>query len=429
MGATTLATVPSPPRAVVASAGDGQATVSWTVPSSNGGAAIIDYTVTSSPGNVQATVSSTTAVVTGLTNGTGYTFTVKARNTAGSSAASAASATVTPVAAAAGSGTTYYLSTTGSDAAAGSSASPWATFAHALGQLNAGDTLLVRGGLYNEGRNCAGLALNPGASGNRVLVKSFGTERPVLQGLLWMSGIDYWTFDGINVTWDTATGTSSDHMFRITGGSGWRVTNAEIWGAQSFACMHIAGTPSNFRIDNCYIHDNPGPHGSNNQDHLIYANCDLGGGIIERCILANSPWGRGVKIGPQPTTDPVGNVEVRYNNFYNNGGPANIQVSYTASGNFIHHNILQKPKNTSTENITAFSISSGNNNTVANNVGWESAAVFQSSPAIIDGGGNFMADPQYVNAGTSDNHAWNAASTLDWHPQNSAVASYGRYAP
>jgi hypothetical protein len=84
------------PTIGTATAGNAQATVSFTAPASNGGAAITGYTVTSSPGNITATGSASPITITGLTNGTAYTFTVTATNSVGTSSASAASNLVTP---------------------------------------------------------------------------------------------------------------------------------------------------------------------------------------------------------------------------------------------------------------------------------------------------------------------------------------------
>ena len=89
-------TVPGAPTSVSATAGNAQATVSFTAPASNGGSAITGYTVTSSPGNITATGSSSPITITGLTNGTSYTFTVTATNVVGTGAASSASSSVTP---------------------------------------------------------------------------------------------------------------------------------------------------------------------------------------------------------------------------------------------------------------------------------------------------------------------------------------------
>lgn len=92
------ATVPGAPTIGASTAGSASASVAFTAPASNGGSAVIDYTVTASPGGATATGTASPISVTGLTNGTAYTFTVRARNVVGSGTASAASNSVTPVA-------------------------------------------------------------------------------------------------------------------------------------------------------------------------------------------------------------------------------------------------------------------------------------------------------------------------------------------
>jgi hypothetical protein len=92
-------TIPDAPIIGTATNGNAQATVSFTAPSSDGGSAITSYTATSSPGGITGTLSqagSGDIIVSGLTNGTAYTFTVTATNAIGTSLASAASSSITP---------------------------------------------------------------------------------------------------------------------------------------------------------------------------------------------------------------------------------------------------------------------------------------------------------------------------------------------
>lgn len=90
-------TVPGVPTNVSAVAGDQEATITFNPPSSNGGNSITSYTVTSNPGGFTASGSGSPLTVTGLTNGTAYTFTVVATNGVGNSSPSAASNSVTPL--------------------------------------------------------------------------------------------------------------------------------------------------------------------------------------------------------------------------------------------------------------------------------------------------------------------------------------------
>jgi parallel beta-helix repeat protein len=92
---------PDSPESVKAIAGDAQALVTFDAPKHNGGSAITGYTVTSIPaGGIDSNTGSTslTHTITGLINGTSYSFTVKATNLAGTSADSAPSNSVTPIA-------------------------------------------------------------------------------------------------------------------------------------------------------------------------------------------------------------------------------------------------------------------------------------------------------------------------------------------
>jgi chitodextrinase len=97
LGVARAATAPGVPTDVVATAGDGTATVGWKAPASDGDSAITGYTVSSDVGDAAcATTGATECVVDGLLNGTAYAFTVVAHNAVGDSAASSASTPVTP---------------------------------------------------------------------------------------------------------------------------------------------------------------------------------------------------------------------------------------------------------------------------------------------------------------------------------------------
>jgi hypothetical protein len=99
-------TLPGTPTAPKATAGDTQAFVTWTLPQSVNG--ITSYTVTARINGAATAFTSTlpppapgsssaSAIVSGLTNGTPYTFTVHATNAAGNGFESAQSLPITPL--------------------------------------------------------------------------------------------------------------------------------------------------------------------------------------------------------------------------------------------------------------------------------------------------------------------------------------------
>jgi hypothetical protein len=92
---------PTSPTGVTAAVAAHQALVSWTAPSEEGGGPITGYTVTPYVGTtaqtpVQAGPTATSLKLTGLANGTTYTFKVSATNSVGTSGQSSASPAVTP---------------------------------------------------------------------------------------------------------------------------------------------------------------------------------------------------------------------------------------------------------------------------------------------------------------------------------------------
>ena len=99
----TTITIPGVPRDLGVSAGNGQVSVSWLSPVSNGGSPITDYVVQflSDAGQfwttfADGTSTSVEAVVTGLTNGVSHRFRVAAVNEVGTGEYTAESAAVTP---------------------------------------------------------------------------------------------------------------------------------------------------------------------------------------------------------------------------------------------------------------------------------------------------------------------------------------------
>jgi len=90
-------TAPSVPQNFTAVAGNGQVALGWTVPLNDGGSAITGYEVSSDNGVTWVAANSNTGhTFTGLTNGSTYTFRVRAVNNVGNGAE--ASATATPIA-------------------------------------------------------------------------------------------------------------------------------------------------------------------------------------------------------------------------------------------------------------------------------------------------------------------------------------------
>lgn len=306
----------------------------------------------------------------------------------------------------------HVLATDGDDGGPGTAERPWRTLGHALRQLEPGDTLTVRGGTYRE--DLSGLPhLTPATPRAPITVRAAAGERPVVQGLLAIRGASYWTFDGINVTWDPQVGGSTSEMLKLMDGVGWTYRNAEVWGARSRAGVYvgsnIAGEPRDWRVEDNCIHDtltaNPGAY----EDHNIYVQNGRGAGrgVIERNVVFNAPNGKNIKLGAgSPGVGEASNVAVRYNTLFN--ATENVLVAFDAHDITLERNLVG-PINVDRSdypNIRGYA-NTGSGVVARDNLFFGAPEFIRNTAAnsttpvdygVGDGGGNRRGDPRFDSA-------------------------------
>jgi len=144
--------------------GTGNTTVTWQVDNANGGNA--------STGTVTST-----GLFTAPSNlPTPATATITAVSQADPSKSATAVVTlVTQLA----SGNTYYVATTGNDSNPGTLSQPWKTIQHAADSVHAGDTVYVRGGVYNK---LASIRVSGSAGSGFITFSNYPGELPIVDG-------------------------------------------------------------------------------------------------------------------------------------------------------------------------------------------------------------------------------------------------------
>src|SRR5436305_1348966 len=131
------------------------------------------------------------------------TVTVTAVSQADTTKSASAQVTITPVI-----GIAFYVSTTGSDSNPGTVTSPWRTIQHASNSVQAGDTVYVRGGVYNESVNISVLG---SATEGPIEFQTFPAEQAIVdgtglvpstsarQGLINIANQSYISFQGFEI--------------------------------------------------------------------------------------------------------------------------------------------------------------------------------------------------------------------------------------
>ncbi|MGB9434875.1 MAG: putative Ig domain-containing protein, partial [Candidatus Acidiferrum sp.] len=169
---------------------------------------------------------SATGLLTGTpTSTTALSFAVKATDTANSS--NFGTATLTLTVNAASSGSAFYVSTSGSDSNAGTILSPWKTIQHAADSVQAGDTVYVRAGTYNEsvtiavsGSTTAGSVIFQNYPGETAIVDGTGLtpSSSSTQGLFNIEDESYVTIQGFTIqNYTTSNANASPAGIWVTG--------------------------------------------------------------------------------------------------------------------------------------------------------------------------------------------------------------------
>ncbi len=310
--------------------------------------------------------------------------------------------TPTPVPASPAPGGDLYVATWGRDTNPGTAAAPFRTVAKGLSTVRAGQTLFVRGGSYYE--NITSVGLHPGTPAARVQVSAYPGERPVIVGLLWLKGMNYWTVSGINVTWN-ASNASSQHMVKLTNGVGWVFRNAEVWGARSYAGILIAGNaagqPAGWTLTGNCVHDTYSAN-STNQDHNLYVNSGLGAGagLISDNVFFNAANGENIKLGGSTSDASAGStsITIRHNTLYNASQP--ILLAGGTNHVLIERNIIDHAS--SGYLIRGYRLS-GVGNVARYNLGYGASALIRNDAGysgVADGGANvFPRNPNYASMG------------------------------
>lgn len=277
--------------------------------------------------------------------------------------------------------------------AAGTLADPISSVTAGLTAVKPGGTLVIRDGVYRE------RIMNPriarGTAAAPVAVMAYPGERPVVEGLLWLTNADYWRVTGLTVRWSTQN-TSTEHMVKMISGRGWTLEGNTFEGAHSFANLLVAGLAYDWTVRGNTIRDTYASNGVN-QDHLMYVNSRGTNGVIEGNVLTGSPNGQAIKVGPPNAADGevTGVLKIRYNTMADNKGPSNVQLSHRTSNVEIYRNVMVRP---GSNRPAVFSWDlTGTNNTVHHNVFWEATTAVQPGIAgLADTGGNLRSDPALV---------------------------------
>lgn len=314
-------------------------------------------------------------------------------------------------------GRSFYVAPNGSNTGSGSIDDPWHGIQFGMQQLRAGDTLYLRGGTYVE-RIGSGKEYAKGTPTSRITVRNHPGESPVIRGgmTLTKGGVHYWTFSGLEFTWDAATLGANAALVRLVDGVGWEITNTTIHGNRSYAALRVmAETPglaTDWAIRDSCIHTTV-PTNDDNNDHNIYVGAGNsvapGSGVIERNVVYGAPNGSNIKLAAGSAELPGTSGVVVRNNVLADA-PQNVLVAWKSHDNLIERNLMIRQDNGTWSqpwypNIRGLELSGSGNRALVNG-GYGADSVISnhndSPQPIADLGGNVRLGSEFAAPRTCD---------------------------
>ena len=320
----------------------------------------------------------------------------------------------------------YYVSTSGSDSNIGTADQPFRTIAHGLSALQAGETLYIRGGVYNETINSSQLpsgtswanapviagypgesvVLTASGSGTDIITLSGSTRYVIFQNLI-LDGQGT-AHNGVN-----NPGNSTDHIRFDT------VEIRNFWNQGAFVITSLGG----YEFLNCNVHHIvANGQQSANQSHGLY----LGNSVLVDGGQYHDNGGYGIQIyNSNYPAQPTNNNIVRNTRIYHNatGGAGGGGITIGGDNNLIYNNLVYSngsdgidvvwgsPTNTQLYNNTVWNNNgsggiyvSGSNTKLINNIVYQNIG---GNITMAGGSGNTQAtnltsNPLFFNAASGD---------------------------
>ncbi len=194
------------------------------------------------------------------------------------------------------SGSYYYVAPNGSDGNNGSLSHPWATVQHAGTTAKPGDTVFIRGGIYDEGEIWLRADYGHGGTEGRLLtIQAYPGEKPIFVNSRrpFIIKCDYIRIEGLHLKNGKSIG--------VSGNTVQIVNNSFTGSGYAWAAVHAGGTNILLEGNICDINGNT----VGTQGHCYYIS--YGSNITVRNNVAKGMTGYGIHVFDQRRSlDPSG---------------------------------------------------------------------------------------------------------------------------